>query len=73
MTKEDLIEKIRFAYKNTAVENKIRKVPEEDTDLLLNEDVNRFLQLIRRSLYSSKRLTFKQWLQEIEDLIDVIT
>ena len=73
MTKEYLIEKIRSAYKNNAVKNKIRKVPEEDTDLLLNEDVNRFLQLIRRSLYSSKRLTFKQWLQEIEDLIDVIT
>lgn len=37
---------------------------------VISEDLNRFLQQIRKNLYSSKRMTFREWLSAIEDIID---
>ena len=43
----------------------------EDYEVIkLDEDINKFLQQFRKKLYSSKRMTFREWLSEIENIID---
>ena len=39
---------------------------------ILNENVNDFMNEIRKKLYSNKRYSFREWLLELEDIIDIL-
>ena len=36
----------------------------------VNEDINGFINTLRRELYSGRKLTFKQFLQKSKDILD---
>jgi hypothetical protein len=36
----------------------------------VNEDINGFINTLRRELYSGRKLTFKQFLQKSENILD---
>ena len=44
----------------------------DNTDILINEDINRFVYSIRKELYSGRKLTFKEFLKKTENLLDVL-
>ena len=43
-----------------------------NTDIPINEDINRFVNSIRKELYSGRKLTFKEFLKKTENLLDVL-
>lgn len=44
----------------------------QNTDIPINEDINRFVNNIRRELYSGRKLTFKEFLKKTEHLLDTL-
>lgn len=44
----------------------------QDTDNPINEDINKFVNNIRRELYSGRKLTFKEFLKKTETLLDTL-
>lgn len=44
----------------------------ESYEYYMNEDLNAYIQTFRKMYYSSKTLTFRKWLDEIESLLDTI-
>jgi len=38
----------------------------------LYENINKFLQQFRKNLYSSKRMTFREWCSSLDDLLDFL-
>jgi len=50
----------------------INKNQSDNTDNPINEDINRFVNNIRRKLYSGRKLTFKEFLKKTEHLLDVL-
>ena len=54
------------------------KVPKKDgkpmweQSEILEEDLNKFVSTFRKYYYSSRRLRFRDWIKEIEDLIDIL-
>ena len=39
----------------------------------MNEDINSFITKLRRLYYTGKKLSFKEWLDVFEDLLDELT
>lgn len=44
----------------------------QNTDIPINEDVNTFVNRVRRELYSGRKLTFKEFLKKTENLLDIL-
>lgn len=65
------------AQDNLRSNNKIptkdgKKMFEDYEAIQLDEDISKFLQQFRKNLYSSKRMTFREWLSNYEELLDIL-
>lgn len=74
MDKNKILEKIRACSsrdrckKMEKTKTNLQRPAENTQDLY--ENTNKFIQLVKKNLYSPKRLTFKEWLSAVEDMID---
>ena len=73
MDKTERVKKI-IADRNEKNYRKSKLIVHEPdkTSPILNENDNIFINSFRRKLYSNKRMSFKEWLFEFEDLIDLL-
>jgi len=73
------IKRMLFAYKKRKREEKIDKLTNDPTlwkgleNYMVDEDVNAFITHFRRLYYSGERLTFRMWMDKVEDLLDEVS
>jgi len=67
------------AYKKRKRQEKIDKLSNDSNhwsgleNVDMHEDFNKFIHQFRKLYYSTKRLSFREWLDEVEELIDNAT
>ena len=77
--KADTIKRMLSAYKKRKREDKIDKLDSNPKlwkgleNYEINEDINSFITKLRRLYYTGKKLSFKEWLDVFEDLLDELT
>jgi len=73
------IKRMLSAYKKRKREEKIDKLTNDPTlwkgleNYMVDEDVNAFITHFRRLYYSGERLTFRMWMDKVEDLLDEVS
>jgi len=73
------IKRMVSAYKKRKREEKIDKLTNDPTlwkgleNYMVDEDVNAFVTHFRRLYYSGERLTFRMWMDKVEDLLDKVS
>jgi len=73
------IKRMLSAYKKRKREEKIDKLTNDPTlskgleKYMVDEDVNAFITHFRRLYYSGERLTFRMWMDKVEDLLDEVS
>jgi len=73
------IKRMLSAYKKRKREEKIDKLTNDPTlwkgleNYMVDEDVNAFITHFRRLYYSGERLTFRMWMDKVEDLLDKVS
>ncbi len=76
--KSSILRKLRTSVKNNKRQKKIDALQssnlwlglEMKDDEPLNEDVNRFIAKFRRMYLSGKLMKFREWIDEMDDLLD---
>ena len=77
--KADTIKRMLSAYKKRKREDKIDKLDNNPKlwkgleNYEMNEDINSFITKLRRLYYTGKKLSFREWLDVFEDLLDELT
>lgn len=73
------IKRMLAAYKNRKRNEKIDKLANDPTlwtgleGYMMSEDINAFVSHFRRLYYSGERLTFRKWMDKVEDLLDEVS
>lgn len=76
---KNTIKRMLSAYKKRKREEKIDKLTNDPTlwkgleCYMVDEDVNAFITHFRRLYYSGERLTFRMWMDKVEDLLDKVS
>ena len=73
------VKRMLSAYKKRKREDKIDKLDNNPKlwkgleNYEMNEDINSFITKLRRLYYTGKKLSFREWLDVFEDLLDELT
>jgi len=73
------IKRMLSAYKKRKRDEKIDKLTNDPTlwkgleGYMIDEDINAFITQFRRLYYSGERLTFRMWMDKVENLLDQVT
>jgi len=76
---KNTIRRMLTAYKRRKRDEKIDKLTNDPTlwkgleGYIMNEDINAFISHFRRLYYSGERLTFRRWVDKVEDLLDEVS
>lgn len=76
---KNTIRRMLTAYKRRKRDEKIDKLTNDPTlwkgleGYIMNEDINAFISHFRRLYYSGERLTFRRWMDKVEDLLDEVS
>ena len=76
---KNTIKRMLTAYKRRKRDEKIDKLTNDPTlwkgleGYIMNEDINAFISHFRRLYYSGERLTFRKWMDKVEDLLDEVS
>jgi hypothetical protein len=76
---KNTIRRMLTAYKRRKRYEKIDKLTNYPTlwkgleGYIMNEDINAFISHFRRHCYSGERLTFRKWMDKVEDLLDKVS
>ena len=76
---KNTIKRMLTAYQRRKREEKIDKLTNDPTlwkgleGYMMNEDINAFVSHFRRLYYSGERLTFRKWMDKVEDLLDEVS
>jgi len=75
----NIIKRMLFAYRKRKRDEKIDKLTNDPTlwkgleSYMIDEDINAFISQFRRLYYSGERLTFRMWMDKVENLLDQVT
>lgn len=76
---KNTIKRMLSAYKKRKREEKIDKLMNDPIlwkgleGYMMREDINAFVSHIRKLYYSGERLTFRKWMDKVEDLLDEVS
>ena len=76
---KNTIKRMLTAYQRRKREEKIDRLTNDPTlwrnleSYMMNEDINSFISHFRRLYYSGERLTFRKWMDKVEDLLDEVS
>ena len=76
---KNTIKRMLTAYQRRKREEKIDKLTNDPTlwrnleSYMMSEDIDSFISHFRRLYYSGERLTFRKWMDKVEDLLDEVS
>lgn len=76
---KNTIKRMLTAYQRRKREEKIDKLTNDPTlwrnleNYMMSEDINSFISHFRQLYYSGERLSFRKWMDKVEDLLDEVS